>query len=912
MKRLYRLVVEWPWAILVSIFLLTAFFGYYAVRIRIDSSVESMLPQGDPERQYYEEVRRLFGRDDVGVVAIVADTIYNPETLKKIDRLTAEIRKIPEVKNALSLMNAPDPVAKVAGEENDALVPEIPATPEAWEALKQKISKRPVFVKNLVSADGRAAAINIFFLDSISDDEFIRRGVDDKVQALLASENGPEQLYYSGLPHFKATSAKAMQQDLIRLIPVALYLLMIILFFCFRSVRGVVLPTLAVVVSLIWILGIMVLYGSRLSLGTVTLPLLILVVGTAYSLHIVAEYYELVQPGRSVREIVGEAMASIGRPALVAALCTVVGFFSQVVSPIVSIQEMGVYSSIGVIITFIMALLLIPAFLMLLRPPAERQESFAPGVSAALRKLVLGDIRHRYAILIGGGILAVLAAIPIPSIEVGSNFLSVFRPNHPMSIATAAINQSLVGSLAFNVVIDGEPGSMKQWDMLRRIKDLQVFLESLPGIDKVISFVDYCEMIEKGLQAIPTEEGTPPPEEEQKSFWENPEQLEGVLQIIFLNNTSFTNVVDSNFTRSNMLVRTSLARPSEVAATVEKIRTFAGEHFPPEVKVHPTGNLILNTRTVSGLFSGEIQSLGLTVTVIFVIMSMMFLSVRMGIVAMIPNVFPIVVFFGLMGISGIVLSVSTSIIASIALGLAVDDTIHIMDRLSTEKRHAENQEQALLDTLSAVGKPALYYSLLLCLSFLSFGLSIFVPIQEFGLLSAVTILVGLAAEIIFLPALLAASPVITLWDLLYLRLGRDPHKTIPLFAGLQPFQAKIVTLMGELKMLPKGQPIIRRGEMGNEMYVLVNGTADVFIPASNGLRKVNTLGRGDVFGEMGLLRHHERTADVVAAEDVEVLSVNERFLTRIKRRYPRIATEIFFNLSKILSDRLERAEKLEG
>jgi hypothetical protein len=276
---------------------------------------------------------------------------------------------------------------------------------------------------------------------------------------------------------------------------------------------------------------------------------------------------------------------------------------------------------------------------------------------------------------------------------------------------------------------------------------------------------------------------------------------------------------------------------------------------------------------------------------------------------MIPNVFPIVVFFGLMGMSGIVLSISTSVIASIALGLAVDDTIHIMDRLSQEKRTAADQEHALIETLSSVGKPALYYSLLLCLSFLSFCLSIFVPIQEFGLLSAITIVVGLAAEIIFLPALLAASPVITLWDLLYLKLGRDPHKTIPLFAGLRPFQAKIVTLMGELKSFPRGHTIMQQGEMGNEMYVVVTGAVDVLLPSTNGPQKIATLGRGEVFGEMGLLRHHERTADVVAAEDVEVLSVNERFLTRLRRRYPRTATEIFFNLAKILSDRLEGAQQ---
>jgi hypothetical protein len=216
-----------------------------------------------------------------------------------------------------------------------------------------------------------------------------------------------------------------------------------------------------------------------------------------------------------------------------------------------------------------------------------------------------------------------------------------------------------------------------------------------------------------------------------------------------------------------------------------------------------------------------------------------------------------------------------------------------------------------LQTFSVVGKPVFYTSLVLVLGFLTLCLSVFVPIQEFGLLSAVTIVVGLAGDIVLLPALLATTHIITLWDLLYLKLGRDPHKTIRLFDGLRPVQAKIVTLMGELKEFPKGQHIIRQGEMGNEMYVLINGAADVIMNSTDQPRWLGTLTRGDVFGEMGLIRRHERTADVIATEDVEVLAVNERFLTRIKRRYPRIATEIFFNISKILSDRLEERQRTQ-
>jgi uncharacterized protein len=187
-----------------------------------------------------------------------------------------------------------------------------------------------------------------------------------------------------------------------------------------------------------------------------------------------------------------------------------------------------------------------------------------------------------------------------------------------------------------------------------------------------------------------------------------------------------------------------------------------------------------------------------------------------------------------------------------------------------------------------------------------FLFSNFVPIQKFGFLTALTVAVAFVNDLMLLPALLATTRIITLWDLLNLKLGKDPHKTIGLFQGLRPSQAKLVTLMGELKVFPHGEAIVRQGELGNEMFVLIGGKAEVRVNINNQSRKVGELNRGDVFGEMGLIRNHKRTADVVAAEAVEVLVVNERFLARMQRRYPRIGAKIFLNIAKILSDRLER------
>src|SRR5581483_10507686 len=182
----------------------------------------------------------------------------------------------------------------------------------------------------------------------------------------------------------------------------------------------------------------------------------------------------------------------------------------------------------------------------------------------------------------------------------------------------------------------------------------------------------------------------------------------------------------------------------------------------------------------------------------------------------------------------------------------------------------------------------------------------FIPIQNFGILSGVTMATALGANLVLLPALLATTKIITLWDLLGVKLGEDPAGTIPLFAGLRPAQARIVVLMGELKRFEPGEPIVRRGERGDEMYVIIQGTSDVLLGDGVGRRPIARLRRGDVIGEMGLVRHDERSADVVAASGVEVLAVDERFLRRIQNRYPRIASKVFLNLTRILSDRLQR------
>ena len=912
MDAFARWLVRHPLLVVGAHLLVTAVFGAYALHIRIESSIDSMLPSGDPEVSYYENVRATFGSDDVGVIGVRADDLFAGSTLEKIARVTDAVSRVPGVERVLSITNAVDPANDVF--EPPPLLPHIPPSPDEVATLKQKLSSTPLYGKNLVADDFNGAAINVFF-KNLSDAEYVDLNVDGKIRAILARETGPERFFYTGAGHLKQAAVDMMRRDLFRFTPIALALVLVVLWLSFWSVRGVVLPIVSVLLALVWTLGVMVLAGKAITLGTFVLPPLLIVIGNSYAIHVMARYYEQVDAGVRPPELVVRAFQRVCVPLLISALTVAIGFGSLMVNRITAIWDLGLFAVVGVLCLTVTSLCFIPAALQLL--PAEartgRTGKISPQLSRGLTALAQWAYVSRRAILWGALVVTALALTGTRRIRVDSDFLYYFDPDSEVRLANEMINQHIVGSNPFSLVIEGaEPGTIRRWEVLKLIKDLQGFLQTQPGITSSISIVDYLELLESGLNktgdkdVLLDEQGHVVAPQEVKTFWEEPARLSPVLDLMSTSPTTFKAIVTQDFRAANVLVRTKLTGSRAIEDTLARIRAYIAEHFPAELHVHPTGSLVLLSGTTSDIVTGQIESLSLALGVIFVVMSLMFLSMKVGFLAILPNVLPIVVFFGVMGWLGILLNLGTSLIAAIALGIAVDSTIHYMARLNLELQGETNQAAAMVRTLRAVGVPIVYATVALFFGFLTFAFSSFVPIQNFGILTGVTLLTSLGTNLVLLPALLATSKVITLWDLVAVKLGRDPTRTIPLFAGLRPGQARIVVLMGQIKRFAPGQYIVRQGEQGDEMYVIVQGSAEVFAGSGEQRKPIMQMRRGDVFGEMALVRHNVRSADVIAAEPVEVLAVDENFLRRLQLRYPRIAAKVFLNLTRIVSDRLQR------
>ena len=924
MARFNRLVVQWPKLTVLLALLITVLLGEKARHFRFNGAVENLYDQNDPSKKYDEEIRRRFGSDDMGVIGVVAADVYTAATLEKIKRITAAVEKVEGIDHVQSLTNVPDLIADLTNPP--PLIVRTAMDPATLDTLKRKIADNPIYL-NVVARDGRGAAILIFFKDQPGDDEASQKLRDDRLEAIVASEQGPEQLYLTGMQHITVNSLKLMRRDFRTFTPLSLAVIMVILGLSFRNVRGVILPLVSVVCGVLWTLGIMVLRGEAVTIGTLVLPVLLIVIGSTYSIYVIAQYEDEVRKGGSADEVVLRALARVTTPVTVAAFTTVVGFAVLLVSRIATIRSLGLYAAIGFVCLTILVLTLMPAILTMLPLPRRteaRKES--ERLNAWLARIAYFDRQYRGWIMVTAALLVVPCVWGISRIRADSNFIQYFRHSSPVRQANEIIGAKIGGTQNFDVIVDsGKKGGLMTFDLFQRIKGLQTYLAALPGIDQSLSIVDYCELLDRALQnndtggnSVSTRQTSPSAARTASAagasgdLLQHRERFGGVAQFASLTHKSggptgpFASVLDTDESIARITVRTRLNSSSDIMGVADAIRVYGKQHFPPEVSVRPTGSLILLNGAGDDIVRGQITSLGFAIAMIFVVLWLLFLSVKVGLLSLLPNVLAILILFGVMGWAGITLNLGTSIIASIAIGIAVEDAIRYLARLSDETRATDDQEKAIARTISTVGKPIIYASTALGLGFMVFLFSNFVPIQTFGFLTALTVLTALVNDLVLLPALLATTRIITLWDLLYLKLGKDPLKTIGLFEGLRASQAKIVALMGELKKFPLGQAIVRQGESGNEMFVLIGGKAEVRVSVNGRSRVVRQVNRGDVFGEMGLLRHQKRMADIIATEDVEVLVVNERFLGRMQRRYPRIGAKIFLNIAKILSDRLEQ------
>ena len=909
MRRPLLWIVDRPFLAGGLLLLLTLAFALPIPRLELDTSAEGLMVAKDPARQYYEQVKTRFGSDALTVVLVKAENVFTSPVLQVIRRLSDRLESLEGVTRVESLTT----VKNVKGDGGSLTVaPLVGATiPDAapdLEGIRRDALGNRVFVGNIVSRDGAAAAIAVYTDAKPGDTQFNQR-FSDQVEAMLAAESRPGlTLYQIGTPLTKVVFGQYTRRDLVVLIPISLVVLLVILFLAFRTLQGVVIPIATGLLSVVWALGAMALLGIPINVITAIVPSLLITIGFAEDVHMLTEYHRLLDEGRDRLTAIREMVAETSLPVLVTTFTTVLGFGSLVTTDITMLIQFGQAASLGLVANFIVTVVAVPILLRAWPVPRHRRPSaFAQGsthdpLPAWMERLAVFNLKHRAPILLVAALVTVVSLVGWSTLRVNTDFVSYFPEKSVIRQRAGDLHRSMAGAFNFYVVVEtGRENGAAEPEVLSRIAALQRFLEGTGEVDQTVSVADYLRKVHREMNAGG------------EAFDVLPDTADAVGQYLLVLDAKETGkYLDFDGSTANVVVRHNITSSWQLSRLLKRLDAYVAQHFPDNVKVRYTGESILINNAADYMAINEVTSFSYTFAIIGVVHALLFMSVRAGLLSLIPNVIPVLTSFGVMGLLGIPLNTGTALIATVAIGIAVDDTVHHMITYARQLNLHHDQRVAMVETLRIQGRPIVYVSLALAGGFLVLAFSSFVPTRAFGLLSAFVMVVAMAAELVLTPILMQSTRLVTLWDMLLLKLKRDLVTTVPLFRGLSRWEARKVVLLGLLESAPAGQRIIHKGEAGTGLYVVISGRVRVFDVGADGVERTLTLLEvGAVFGEIALFTGGVRTADVVAEGPVELFRLDFAAVERLRKRFPFTAAKLFRNLAWTLSERLrERSAAL--
>ncbi len=871
-----------------------------ASRLTVDASIDSMLPTDDDDRRYYDRIRRMFGNDDsVILVGHREGGIYDTGFLGALQGLSERAKRVSGVRTVLSLANVPN-VRSADGElEVGSFYEEPPTDPAELARIRREVEANPTIADAIVSKDGKSALVAVLLRD-MSSNEFMRKGIDAELRAIADEEfAGHGEVWLTGSAHIKAETVRTLLSDLTWIIPAASLLMSIIAFLTLRSIRGVLIPLAGIGIAVVWMLGVAALWNPQLNILSASTPAMLLVVGFAYSIHGIATYYEAVEEKHNTGASwlgAERGLEMVVLPNLLAGVSTAIGLFSLVTNPLLAIRQFGLLCGCGVLAAMTVSITFAPALLALLREqaPKPKQSSESP-VDHWFGRIGAWDVANRRTIFGVAAVLTVISLVAIPRIEVGTDLGDSFGPETQVRQSLDKVIEAFGIGDQISVILEAPyKDAFKEPANLAVMQELQAWLGEQPEVSGSVSLVDHVMLVNRVFH------------DDDASFHRIPETKRLVSQLLLFGASNETKrFVDSQYQVAHLLVRVKSGRSSAVSALVARVEERLTQ-LPEHLSGRPTGNTVLVAKTSDEIAVGQALGVFSAFLGVFAIMAPIFMSLWIGFLAMVPNMIPVVVYFGILGWTGVTLNTVTGIVASLVIGVSVDDTIHFLSRFQRLAKERANEKAAVVDTVKQLARPVAATTAALCFGFGILGFSTLKQNADFGVLAAVTLGFAWLTDVFMTPALAAGMRIVTLWDVLTLDLGSNPQHEIPLFRGLSSRQAKVAALMCDLVMLPAGHRVVQNEDRADAMYLVVDGQLRSSVEQDAGGRlELNTHERGDVFGEVGLL-HGRRTADVDALSPVRLLRLEPDDLQRLQRRYPRIGAKVFLNLSEILAGRLAR------
>ena len=739
-----------PWkvrAILALIFIgvSTLWMGWRVTQIGFDYDFESFFPQDDPETAFYLNFRSQFESDNDFLIVGIENTpsIYHSAFLEAVDGYADELEALPYIEDVLSPTRLNEPIKLGLTVVQRPLL--------RWQdenargnliSDSVRISGHPTWEGSFISTGGNALAIQVRHKQLLS-----KSGCDSLANAITQLASTWEHpVHIAGRAVAQKYYVDIMQREVALFVSIGLVVLIVFLWVAFQSIWGVCIPLLVVLLSGLWTLGTMEMTGKSIDVMTIVLPTIIFVVGISDVVHILSRYYEELRLGANQFMAIQSAFKEVGLATFLTTLTTAIGFLTLLSSSVVPIQDFGLYAAAGVGIAYVLAFTLLPSIMILF--PAPRVSNEGNGVlwNRWLQGALQAMLGRPLLIATSTLGLSAIAVIGASQIQVDNVLLEDLAEDDPFRQEFAFFEREFAGVRPFELAIFvPENENVMSVETQKTLENITAYLRQSYGVGSIVSsdrILAQVNRLNNGDQA---------------KFYRVPNRQSEINRIVrTLTRDDITNPLTLVVNEESNILRVfgklpDLGAKHYRAKDKSFFDWFASEHPNSELDLHITGTARLIDLNIGSLASDMVLGLAIAFLIVALISGLMFRNVSMVIISLIPNVLPLLMIAGIMGWTGIDLKLSTSIIFTIAFGIAVDDTIHFISKLRIELAKGKDLIQAVSISFLNAGKAIIITSIILCGGFMTLGLSSFLGTFYIGVLISTTLLLAVISDLFVLP-----------------------------------------------------------------------------------------------------------------------------------------------------------------
>jgi predicted RND superfamily exporter protein len=753
--------------------------GQYTRLIRLDTHPEKFLSPDHPVRLGYEDFKREFGLDNLISIALRAPDVFDLEFLARLRALHEELEaRVPHLDEVTSLINARSTRGEGALLVVEDLFERWPRSDAELAKIEAVARANPMYRGLLLSEDATLTTVNIRLtpwsststaeaLEGFGESQTEPAGGTAEflsgtemqqavgvVREILAENPLPGvEIYLGGDPVMSERLAVDMQQNLEVFVGLSLLAIVGVLALLFRRAAGVALPLGVVLLALFTTLGLAGLRGQPLNIAAQLLPTFLLSVGIATSIHILVIFFQHHDRGEERAAAIAAALEHSGLATAMTSLTTAAGLVSFNAANLEALRDLGLFAPLGVLLLLAYSLILLPALLALL-PIRRRARAGASGPGPLVRALLgAADfaVGRPWTVIVAALLVTLASGIGLRWIHYEHDPMTWFPENDPIRTSTRVLDQELGGALSLEVVVDtGRENGLHEPALQRALDELGREVGAMRGehgieVRKTLSVADIAKEIHQALN------------ENRPEFYAIPDERRLVAQelLLFENSGSddLEEWVDTRFSRARFSARAVWVAAQYYVGFVPRVREAFERALGPEVRVRVTGLLALITTALEEIRWGMIYSYLWSLAQITPLMVLMIGSLRGGLVSMVPNLAPIAWVLGWMGWAGIGLDSFTILVGSIALGIAVDDTVHFLHGFYRELGETGDLRESIRRTLSTTGEALVTTTVVLCCGFMVYSFATMSNLALFGQLSALTLGLALVAEVVVTPAL---------------------------------------------------------------------------------------------------------------------------------------------------------------